>query len=264
MRPALIQFLFAVLVLSACSRGPDQPDSRVPAPREIIDLGTLITAETPLQFWGSKMLQDLKFTEPNSFDVIHWEFGPVSGSNSYYTLFNHGGPHVDAPSHIGVGPGLDSYSIDSFAGPLTVLDFSHLAIGRTITVDMLAETQIAAGDVVIIYTGYQTPTSATDWPQAIALTYDAAEYLANMPVRAVGTDAFNVESMSDQGPVAADNEVARIVPGHFAFLSRGIPVYEQLVNVENLVGKENLYFVGVPLNIEDGDGMIVRPVALVY
>jgi kynurenine formamidase len=28
--------------------------------------------------------------------------GTLSGSNSCYTLFNHGGPHVDAPNHVGV------------------------------------------------------------------------------------------------------------------------------------------------------------------
>ena len=53
-------------------------------------------------------------------------------------------------------------------------------------------------------------------------------------------------------------------PVHHSFLSRGIPAYEQLFSVEKLLGKEDLYFVGPPLNIKDGDGMIVRPVVLVY
>jgi len=49
-----------------------------------------------------------------------------------------------------------------------------------------------------------------------------------------------------------------------AFLSRGILAYEQLVNVGGLLGKERMYFVGVPLNAKDSDGMIVRPVVFVY
>ena len=224
----------------------------------------MITAETPVQFWGPNLLQEFNFTEPNSFQVINWEFGPVSGSNSYYTLFNHGGPHIDAPNHVGFEQGLDSYSIDSFAGPLKVLDFSHLAIGRTITVKMLGDRNITAGDIVVLYTGYDPPSTDSDWPEGVVLTYEAAVYLAEIPVRAIGTDSFSIESMTDQSPVAVESEVAKIIPGHYAFLSRGIPVYEQLVNVESLLGKENLYFVGVPLNIKDGDGMIVRPVALMY
>jgi kynurenine formamidase len=30
------------------------------------------------------------------------------------------------------------------------------------------------------------------------------------------------------------------------------------------LGKENMLFVGAPLNIKDGDGMMVRPVVLIY
>ena len=46
--------------------------------------------------------------------------------------------------------------------------------------------------------------------------------------------------------------------------SRHIPVYEGLFNVDQLLDKAHMYFVGVPLNIRGGDGMIVRPVVFVY
>jgi len=196
--------------------------------------------------------------------VITWSFGPVSGTNSYYRLFNHGGPHVDAPNHVGLTGGLDSYAVDSFAGPAKVFDFSHLEIGRSITVDMLSNLRIAEGDIVLLYTAYSPPGSDDGWPEAIALTYEAASYLASIPIRAIGTDAYNVESMTDQSPVAADDEMARIIPGHYAFLSKGIPVFEQLVNVDKLLGRSNMYFVGAPLNVKDGDGMMVRPLVLIY
>jgi kynurenine formamidase len=191
-------------------------------------------------------------------------FGPVTVSNSYYTLFNHGGPHVDAPSHVGLGEGLDSYSVESFAGPLKVFDFSHLPIGRSITREMLVDLPIEAGDIVLTYTGFSLSESADAWPNAIALDYEAATYLADLPVRAIGTDAFNVESMMDQSPVASEDEMARMIPGHHAFLSKRIPVFEQLVNVDQLLGRKAMYFVGAPLNIRGGDGMMVRPLVLVY
>ena len=85
-----------------------------------------------------------------------------------------------------------------------------------------------------------------------------------MPVRAFGTDAFSVASLQDTTPVDAETETARAVPIHHSFLSRGIPLYEQLFNVDQLLDKGNMYFVGVPLNIRNGDGMIVRPVVFVY
>lgn len=64
--------------------------------------------------------------------------------------------------------------------------------------------------------------------------------------------------------MVADSEVVRTMPVHYSFLSRSIPAYEQLMNMDRLLGKSNLFFVGVPLNIENGDGMIVRPVVFVY
>lgn len=259
---------FAILCLGififGCSGQSDSSIPSMPAPAEIIDLGAVITEQTPEEFWGKAFLKEMEFTESNRFDVLARTFGPVSVSNSYYTLFNHGGPHVDAPNHVGLGEGIDSYAVESFAGPLKVFDFSHLPIGRSITKEMLVGLPIDSGDIVLTYTGFSLPESEDDWPQAIALDFEAATYLATLPVRAFGTDALNVESMTDQSPVPSDDEIARIIPGHYAFLSRGIPIFEQLVNVDKLLGKRPMFFVGAPLNIKDGDGMMVRPLVLVY
>ena len=242
------------LFVIGCSGETGNSNKSIPVPTEIIDLGALVTEQTPEEFWGKAFLEEMDFTESNSFDVLARNFGPVSVSNSYYRLFNHGG----------LGAGLDSYSIESFAGPLKVFDFSHLPIGRSITKEMLIDLPIDAGDIVLTYTGFSLPDSEDAWPQAIALDYEAATYLAALPVRAIGTDAFNVESMTDQSPVPSEDEIARVIPGHHAFLSKGIPVFEQLVNVDKLVGRKAMYFVGAPLNIKDGDGMMVRPLVLVY
>jgi len=260
----IITILCVALCVIGCSDETENSIQSNLLPKEIIDLGVEITVDTPRQFWGNKFLQDMGFDGLNSFDVVHWEYGPVSGSNAYYTLFNHGGPHVDAPSHVGVGPGLDAYSVESFVGPLKAFDVSHLDSGRNVTVDMMRDLPITAGDIAIMYTGYATPTNDSDVPETIALSYEAAEYLANLPIRAFGTDAFSVASITDQSPVAADDPVAQTVPAHYALLTRGIPVYEQLVNVDALLDKENMLFVGAPLNIKDGDGMVVRPIVLVY
>lgn len=260
----IFRILCVGLCVVGCSDEIGNPSQALPLPTEIIDLGVEITADTPKQFWGKKFLSDMGFEGLNSFDVVHWEYGPVSGSNAYYTLFNHGGPHVDAPNHVGVGPGLDAYAVESFVGPVKTFDVSDLESGRTVTLDIVRSLAISPDDIVIMYTGYVAPTNDSDAPETIALSYEAAEYLANTPIRAFGTDAFSVASIMDQSPVEADHPVAQTVPAHYALLSRGIPVYEQLVNVDKLLGKENMLFVGAPLNIKDGDGMIVRPVVLIY
>ena len=68
----------------------------------------------------------------------------------------------------------------------------------------------------------------------------------------------------NSNPVESDSETARAVPIHHSFLSRAIPIYEELCDVDKLLTKQNMYFIGVPLNIKDGDAMLVRPVVLVF
>ena len=251
------------LLLAACST-----NNAAREPTEVIDLGALVTEDLPERVWGKAFLAANRFDRPNSFDVVNWEIempgGKVSGSNAYYTLFNHGGPHVDAPNHMGLGGGIDTYPIEAFAGPLKVVDVTAYPKGRTVPAELFERLSIRAGDIVLIFTAYTPPQTDDAFPETIALMREAAEYLAGIPVRGFGTDAFAVANLQDTSTVDAASVTARAVPIHHSFLSRGIPVYEQLFNVENLLGKNDMYFVGVPLNIKDGDGMIVRPVVFVY
>lgn len=268
MRLIILFGVMSILLLVACTQSEHVIQSGVPQPRETIDLGALVTEDLPERFWGKALLADNDFSAPNSFNVMSWEQdlsgGTISGSNSYYTLFNHGGPHVDAPNHIGLNGGLDSYPIAVFSGPVKAFDASHFSIGRTIGAEFFAGKDINPHDIVLIYTGYHPPQDDKSYPEAITLTREAAEYLANIPIRAIGTDSQSLYSFQDTRPVEADTSLAIAAPSHEAFLSRGIPIYEQLFNVNRLLGKEKMFFTGVPLNVKDGDGMLVRPVVFVY
>ena len=238
----------------------------------MIDLGTVVTEDLPERLWGKALLAQfapLGFTRQHTFEVVEWELGEgenqFSGSNAYYEFFNHGGPHVDAPNHVSLGGGLDSYPIEVFSGPAKVFDVRDRPFGHSIPVEVF-RGHVNPGDVVLIHTGYAPPATDEAVPELSTLTPDAAEYLANLPVRAFGTDAFSVDPMSAP-PFEGESATARAVPVHHAFLSRAIPVYEQLFNLDSLLGKADsdlLYFVGVPLSILEGDGILVRPVVFVY
>jgi len=263
-----LMFSLVVTGMCACSPPEQRGTTGVFEPSEIIDLGALVREDLPERIWGRAMLSDNGYIDQNSFNVITWEMelsgGVVSGSNSYYTIFNHGGPHVDAPNHIGLDGGLDSYPITVFSGPAKVYDVSRFPAGRNVGIEFFSERDIRPGDIVLIYTGYKPPVNDEDYPSTVTLTREAAEYLATMPVRAIGTDAWSLYSYDDTRPVDAQTALGRVMPIHEAFLSRGIPIYEQLFNVDQLLGKERMFFAGAPLNIQDGDGMIVRPMVFVY
>ncbi len=235
-----------------------------PQPREIIDLGALVTHDLTLRVLGKRYPRERGFDRPNVFEVIHWSSGPIKGQNSYYTLFNHGGPHVDAPIHMGFEGGIEDYAVDSFVGPLKVFDVSHLPFGRSVGVGVFEAGDIQPGDVVMIYTDYRPPASDDEYPRVKSLTPEAAEYLAGVPVRAFATDAFSVEVGPGDRPTEPTTDPALHAPSHHAFLTRGIPAFEQLFNVKTLLEKKNMLFVGQPLNISRSYGMIVRPLVFVY
>lgn len=247
---------------STSSRSPDF------APTEVIDLGAQITEDINQQIAGTAFLSLNGTNRQNQFEVITWTVeiggGSVSGSNSFFTLANHGGPHVDAPNHVGLEGGMDSYSVGAFSGPLRVFDVSDYPTGFSVPKTVFDGQGIEPGDVVMIYTNYKPPQDDESLPESVTLARGASEYLASIPIRAFATDAFSVESLQDQAEVESNNLTAQVIPIHHSFLSRGIPVYEQLFNVKSLLDKQRMFFVGVPANIRDGDGMIVRPVVFVY
>jgi len=257
MRAARCLFLCLFLVAPiSCTDGQSEHETAPFQPTAVIDLGAVVTEDLPERVWGPAFLAQNGFTDPNRFDVISWVFPAgddekVEGSNAYYRIFNHGGPHVDAPNHVGVGGGLDAYSPDAFSGPLKVVDARDFGPGRTIPVS--AFDGVTAGDVVVLLTEY-TPPTGDEIPTVTTVTGEAAEFLSNLPIRAVGTNSFSIEALSDVTKPWI----------HDYFLGRGIPVYEQLFNVDALLGYDRLFFTGAPLNIKDGDGMIVRPLVFAY
>ena len=237
-------------------------------PKTIIDLGALVTEDLAFRVWGADLLAQNGLDRPNVFEKVMNELDIGGGRsitvvNSFYTLANHGGPHVDAPVHVDLGHGLEGYEVSAFVGPLKVFDVSDYPNGRTVPKDVFVNADIDPSDVVLIYTGWQPGINRQASIQAITLTLEAAEYLAEIPVRAFGTDALSVFD-ADAGPVESTDPHVRAAPIHHAFLSRGIPIYEQLFNVMQTLDHNRMYFVGAPLNIKGGDGMIVRPVVFVY
>jgi kynurenine formamidase len=259
--------MLAAALLAACAE-KDEAVSTGFQYAEVIDLGAVITGDIAQKVAGSAFLAANGIDRLNKFEVVAWTAniggGSVSGSNAFYTLASHGGPHVDAPNHVGLDGGIDSYPINSFVGPLKVFDVSEYPKGFTVPIDVFTEQSIEPGDVVLIYTNYAPPMDEESYPQTVTITRDAAEYLAEIPIRAFGTDAYSIANLQQQAVVESTDPTARVVPIHHSFLSRGIPVYEQLFDVERLIDKERMFFVGVPVNIPDGDGMIVRPVVFAF
>jgi kynurenine formamidase len=110
---------------------------------------------------------------------------------------------------------------------------------------------------VVILTGYAPPTAPEELPTIHALSKDAAEYLAQLQIRAFATDSLSADVWGLNG-LPYEESV------HHVFLRRGIPIIEQLVNVSALTNVNGAIFVGLPMKVKDGDGSPIRAAASVY
>ena len=66
----IITILWVGLCLVGCSDALQDQHQPTPLPREIVDLGALITEDTPEKFWGKGFLNEMGYTESNEFNVI--------------------------------------------------------------------------------------------------------------------------------------------------------------------------------------------------
>ena len=144
----------------------------------------------------------------------------------------HSGTHVDAPAHfIPGGKTIDEMPLDRFVGKGMVVDVRNG--NGTVRLDEIPDEGYF-DRVVLFLTGGRE------------LSPEVALFLVAEGVKAVGTDSMSI----------GDDAVHRI------FLSEEVPVFENLVNLELLAGRE-FTFMAFPLKIEGGSGSPVRAVAFV-
>ena len=185
-------------------------------------------------------------------------------SNTKLTLATHIGTHVDAPFHFHPdGTTVEDMSLDRYMGPALLLDLRPSAKGRTpISVDDLKQAGGGRGNVqgqiAVLFTGWAhcesgTPRFYSDGPY---LSTEGAAYLAENGVNAVAVD-FPI----DKHPPTPQSTINDF-PVHRLLLGKGIPLIENLINLDKLVGL-NFELWALPLKLLGGDGAATRAVARV-
>jgi kynurenine formamidase len=180
-------------------------------------------------------------------------------SHGFYSnlllVVEHTGTHVDAPAHVFEdGTTIDAMPLERFMGKGVVVDASKLKPRELITRSYVEAkikelgVNVGKGWVVLFYTGYDKKAGTREWYDHPGLDETAAKYLVELGVNAVGIDAPSI----DHEPY----------PAHQQLLSHGIPIYENLTNLDKLVGKV-FKFIGLPLRIVKGSASPVRAVAVI-
>lgn len=172
-------------------------------------------------------------------------------------ISDHAGTHVDAPLHFHPGAeSIDRQVLGLFFGSAILLDVSAKELRHPVDSELLQRTlardhlEIREGDTVLIR-AWHGDWADKDFHQANGLALDAAKWLRDRGMKAVGTDLSNIEDNSD---------MTRKV--HCYLLGEKVPIYENLANLDKIPEKRFL-FTGFPLPLGGCTGSPVRAVALV-
>jgi kynurenine formamidase len=178
---------------------------------------------------------------------------------NFISTLDHVGTHVDAPLHFNPeGASVDELPLDMFIGKAVCFDLTHIKDLADIDVKDMEEAEKKAevkvdGHIVLLNTGlhkrhYPNREVVTSNP---GLTAAATHWLADR-----GSKLHGVEGPSTDPPNKST------FPSHRVCRDRGIAHFEWLVNLEELVGKREFMFYGVPLKIKGGSGSPVRAFAI--
>ena len=174
---------------------------------------------------------------------------------------DHGPTHVDALSHLDPrpeAPSIEKMPLDTFYGEATCIDLSHKKPHEYISAadmdEALAKSgaELRPGDILLIRTGtYDRLGGTMEYTnQYPGLDESASNWLVEKGVKAFGVDC-----------PSPDNPISRTYPVHMMCRAQGITHYENLMNLDKVVGKR-FVFVGFPLKFRDGTGSPVRAVAI--
>ena len=174
-------------------------------------------------------------------------------------LCDHGPTHVDAISHLDPrpeAPTIDRMPLDTFYGPGTCIDLSHKKpheyIGAADLDAASAGVDLHPGDALLMYTAtydrfYGKPEYTNQYP---GLDESGSSWIVERNIKVFGVDS-----------PSPDNPISRTYPCHMMCREQGITHYENLCNLDQLLGKRFI-FMGFPLRIRGGTGSPVRAVAL--
>jgi kynurenine formamidase len=226
---------------------------------EIIDLSQAIYEGMPVY----KSLPQVKITMSNSHEEWEGIENPVNPTPSVYKLEmgEHTGTHVDAINHMDKQykeESIDTMPLSMFYTEGICLDFRRKDLQELITIedvkDQLLESnqEIKQGDTVLFCTGhYKKHFETENWSKGPGITTNLATWLGRQKIA-----AFGVETMSPGVPGISNKEVHKIC-GELKFTH-----YENMVNLESLLGKGRFRFIALPLKIKGGTGSPVRAVAV--
>lgn len=227
--------------------------------RQIVDLTVTLTNNMLCHKFFPRPVIIPHFTHDDMESFGLGEPGdPLGGCTTFLGIVDHVGTHVDAFVHTKRdGASIDQMPLDLFMGKAVCLDLQHIPDLGDIDVKDLEEAEKKSsvkidGHIVLMCTGFHNRHFPRDSVvhSNPGLTAAATHWLA---------DRSRMHGV--EGP-STDKPSETFYPSHRVCRDRGITHYEWLCNLEEVLGKGEFEFQGLPLKIDKGSGSPVRAVAI--
>lgn len=196
-------------------------------------------------------------------------------ANNFSTA-EHGGTHIDAPIHFAEkGQTVDEIPLENLIGPAIKIDVSSKTIDNSdylIKVDDLLawenkeKMKIPVGSIILLETGFSkyypdkvkymgTAERGEDAVKKLhfpGLSEEAANWLVEeRNINAIGIDTPSI-----------DYGQSEYFESHVILLSKNIPAFENLTNLDKLPGN-GFEIIALPMKIKNGSGSPLRIVAII-
>ncbi|MCL5116091.1 MAG: cyclase family protein [Firmicutes bacterium] len=214
---------------------------------QLVDLSVWVNTET----YGPPSTHVKVKMDPNYRGPNYW----VASS---LIMSIHTGSHIDAPSHVfSTAKSVDQYSLADLAAHPVVVPLRHVGESQGVTPEDLQHAPIGAGDIVLLNTGWSDEMWGKFpdyYVRSPYLTPEAAQYLADKRIRAVGFDFFE-EYAARLPEFTSDDFVV-----HHILLGADVVLMEQMTHIDQVSASD--WFLAVPLKFQYVEGAPARFMAI--
>jgi kynurenine formamidase len=170
-------------------------------------------------------------------------------------LYSHAGTHMDAPHHFGVtDQTIDQFAVKDLMGLAYICRINIIKKQQLIGISDLGpvEKKIKSGDSLLIQTGWNQKIGQSSFRDDLPrISKELAIWCVQRKIKILGVEAPSVADVNDLQEVTHIHQI--LLGGH-------VIIVEGLKNLE-LIKKDLVFLMALPLKIEHGDGAPARVIA---
>jgi arylformamidase len=172
-------------------------------------------------------------------------------------MVNHIGTHVEMPYHLKPdGADLMQFPLERTLGPARLLDIGRPPPGTAVRLEDIKQAArraggVKRGEIVFVRTGWGDRFDTPEYLKSPWFRPEALTWLVDEGMVMLGVESAGVEELS-----STTHE------SHLALLDRGVPLIENLTNMQALGDRKTVISVCTPLAVSGLDSFPVRVLAI--